>query len=92
MYLETGDSSYFYVTNADCARLIKELKSHGVSFNINWVNQPEDPTKVELVFEDALSIYSSERYKNLHFAYEKRVGAEQVGLAGVMNRVMQLKK
>ena len=91
MYLETGDSSYFYVTNADCARLIKELKSQDVSFNINWVNQPEDPTKVELVVEDTLSLYSSEKYKNLHFAYEKRVGAEQVGLNGLMDRVKRIK-
>jgi hypothetical protein len=90
MYLETGDSSYFYVTNADCARLIKELKSQNVSFNINWVNQPEDPTKVEILVEYILSIYSSERYKNLHFAYEKRVGAEQVGLGGVMDILKQI--
>jgi len=92
MYLETGDASYFYVTNADCARLIKELKSQDVSFNINWVNQPEDPTKVEIVVEDKLSVYSSEKYKNLHFAYVKQVGAEHVGLNDVMDIAKRLQE
>ena len=90
MYRDTEDPSYFYVTNADCARLIKELKRSGHSFDINWVDQPSDPTKVEIVVNNKIKIYSSEKYKNLHFTYDKRVGAEQIDLPAVMNRIKHL--
>jgi len=83
LYKKEKDPSYFYVTNADCARLIKELKHAEYDFSINWVDQKMDPTKVEIVIEEFLTIYSSERYKNLHFTLDKRVGADQLHLEKV---------
>lgn len=65
-----SDKGFFYLTNPDAARLYQELINKNFAFNLNWVNNEDDPSLLEFIV-NGYKIYSSDKYPNLHFEINK---------------------
>lgn len=71
-YLETGDKNCFYLSNPDAARLYDELTKCKLEFNINWIDNENDPTLVEFLVGDR-RILSSIIYPSLSFIFNNKL-------------------
>ena len=64
------DKDCFYLTNPDAARLYQELKKRKIDFQIKWADNDKDASLLKFVLKD-LSIYSSDKYTDLHYECDK---------------------
>jgi uncharacterized protein len=60
------DKDCFYLTNPDAARLYQELKKRNIDFQIKWADNEKDPSLLKFILKD-FSIYSSDKYTDLHY-------------------------
>jgi len=67
-----SDKEYFYLTNPDAARLYQELKKLEVAFQLKWANNENDPSLLEFII-NSHKIYSSDKYPDLHFEFDKNI-------------------
>ena len=68
----TNNKWCFYLTNPDAARLYEELCRLEVSFEINWINNPNDPSLIEFKIGE-IKVSSSDTYAPLHFVFKDRL-------------------
>jgi predicted component of viral defense system (DUF524 family) len=71
-YLETGDKNCFYLSNPDAARFYNELVRLKLEFNINWIDNDNDPTLIEFLVGDK-RILSSITCPSLSFIYNNKL-------------------
>ena len=63
---KSNDKNYFYLSNADAARLYEEIKKRNLHCEISWVDTKSDPSLIEFNV-DGKKIRSSDTYPNLQF-------------------------
>jgi len=63
---KTNDKNFFYLSNANAARLYEEIKKRNLHCEISWVDTKSDPSLIEFNV-DGQKIRSSDTYPNLKF-------------------------
>lgn len=63
-----SDKRYFYLTNANGARLFNELRQIKADFSISWENSQEDPSLIAFKTKSK-KVFSSDTYSDLYFKH-----------------------